>query len=113
MPRAPIALIILGALTFNFMTGFHDAANAIATSVLTRALAIPTAIALAAVLNLAGAMVNESVATTIGKGIIDSSFVTEQVVLAALVGKPPNQQGPQGVIEFDSPYHRRADALPL
>ncbi len=86
MPRAPIALIILCALTFNFMTGFHDAANAIATSVLTRALAIPTAIVLAAVLNLAGAMVNEAVATTIGKGIVASTFVTEQVVLAALFG---------------------------
>ena len=86
MPKAPIALIILGALTFNFMTGFHDAANAIATSVLTRALAIPTAVVLAAVLNLAGAMVNEAVATTIGKGIVDGSFVTEQIVLAALLG---------------------------
>ncbi len=86
MPKAPIALIIFGALTFNFMTGFHDAANAIATSVLTRALSIPTAVMLAAVLNLAGAMVNESVATTIGKGMVASSFVTEQIVLAALVG---------------------------
>ena len=86
MPRAPIALIILGALTFNFMTGFHDAANAIATSVLTRALSIPTAVVLAAVLNLAGAMVNESVATTIGKGMVAGSFITEQIVLAALVG---------------------------
>jgi len=86
MHKTPITLIILGALTFNFMTGFHDAANAIATSVLTRALSIPTAVMLAAVLNLAGAMVNESVATTIGKGMVDSSFVTEQVVLSALLG---------------------------
>ena len=86
MRKAPIVLIVLGGLTFNFMTGFHDAANAIATSVLTRALSIPHAILLAAGLNLAGAMVSEAVATTIGKGIVPTDFVTEQMVLAALVG---------------------------
>ena len=86
MPSAPIVLIVLGGLAFNFMTGFHDAANAIATSVLTRALSIPHAILLAAGLNLAGAMVNEAVATTIGKGIIPTEYVTDQVILAALLG---------------------------
>lgn len=86
MPEAPIVLIIIGALGFNYMTGFHDAANAIATSVLTRALSIPAAILLAASLGFVGAMVNEAVATTIGKQMIPTEYVTPQVVLAALLG---------------------------
>lgn len=86
MPKLSIILTTLGALIFNFVTGFHDAANAIATSVLTRALAVRSAIIMAAGLNLLGALINESVAHTIGKGIIQGDYVTEQVVLAALVG---------------------------
>ena len=78
--------IVIGALAFNFMTGFHDAANAIATSVLTRALSIPNAILMAAGLNLAGALVNEAVATTIGREIVAPEQVSEQVILAALMG---------------------------
>lgn len=86
MPKLSIILTTLGALIFNFVTGFHDAANAIATSVLTRALTIPTAIVMAAGLNLLGGLVNESVAHTIGQGIIQPEYVTQQVVLAGLVG---------------------------
>lgn len=86
MPKLTLLLTIIGALAFNFITGFHDAANAIATSVLTRALSIRNAILMAAGLNLAGGLISVAVATTIGKGIVRSEYVTPHVVLAALVG---------------------------
>lgn len=86
MPDLTVLLIALGALAFNFITGFHDAANAIATSVLTRALSIPLAILMAAGLNLAGGLVHQAVAHTIGKGIVSQEFVTPQIVLAGLIG---------------------------
>jgi PiT family inorganic phosphate transporter len=78
--------VVAAALIFDFINGFHDTANAIATSVLTRALTIPWAILMAAGLNFLGAFVSEHVATTIGKGIVDPTTVTQAVVLAALIG---------------------------
>lgn len=86
MPELLIAAVVMAALFFDFVNGFHDTANAIATSVLTRALSIPSAIAMAAGLNFLGALVGTHVATTIGKGIVDPSEVTALVVLAALIG---------------------------
>ncbi|MBU0609480.1 MAG: inorganic phosphate transporter [Armatimonadetes bacterium] len=86
MPDPFLVIIVLAALSFDFINGFHDTANAIATSVLTRALTIPRAIVMAAILNFAGAFVSESVAGTIGKGIVDPTAVTHGVVLAALLG---------------------------
>lgn len=80
-----IAIVFL-ALAFDFINGFHDTANAIATSVLTRALTIPVAILMAAAANFAGAFVSEAVAGTIGKGIVEPAAVTHAVVLSALVG---------------------------
>ncbi len=77
---------VVTALVFDFINGFHDTANAIATSVLTRALSITQAIVLASGLNFLGAMVSVGVATTIGKGIIDPRDTTHSVVLAALFG---------------------------
>ncbi len=70
MDLLPIAAIILIALAFDFTNGFHDAANAIATSVSTRALTPRAALMLAAVANLGGALIGEGVAETVGSGII-------------------------------------------
>src|ERR687883_941825 len=82
----PIVLIIAVALTFDFTNGFHDTANAIATSVSTRALNPRTAVLLSAVLNLAGAFLTTKVAATVGKGIVQTDKVTLTLVGAALVG---------------------------
>lgn len=86
MPDPFLIIVVLAALAFDFINGFHDTANAIATSVLTRALTIPAAILMAAGLNFVGALTSHKVADTVGKGIIDPSAVTHGVVLAALVG---------------------------
>lgn len=83
---ALLALVIVAALAFDFINGFHDTANAIATCISTRALSIRDAILMAAGLNFVGALVSTHVATTIGKGIVDPSHVTQVVVLSALVG---------------------------
>ena len=79
------AVVALG-LMFEFVNGFHDAANAIATSVLTRALSIRTAVLLCAILNFIGALSSKAVATTMGKGLVDPAEVTAQLVVAALLG---------------------------
>lgn len=81
-----LCLVILAALIFDYINGFHDTANAIATCISTRALSVRSAIIMAAVLNFAGAMISTKVATTIGKGIVDASNVTQTVVLAGVVG---------------------------
>jgi PiT family inorganic phosphate transporter len=82
-----VALVAI-ALVFDFTNGFHDAANAIATSVSTRALTPRTALLMAASLNLLGALASTKVAATVGKGIIDPPTGMEGliVVFAALVG---------------------------
>ncbi|NUP99033.1 MAG: inorganic phosphate transporter [Armatimonadetes bacterium] len=79
------AVVVL-ALLFEYVNGFHDAANAIATSVLTRALSIRSAVVLCAVLNFAGALSSKHVATTMGKGLVDPSDITAAIVVAALLG---------------------------
>ena len=81
-----LCLVILAALIFDYINGFHDTANAIATCISTRALSVRSAIIMAAVLNFAGAMISTKVATTIGKGIVDASNVTQMVVLAGVAG---------------------------
>src|SRR5512141_1305333 len=81
-----LCLVILAALLFDYINGFHDTANAIATCVSTRALSVRAAIIMAAVLNFAGAMISTKVAGTIAKGIVDSSNVTQMVVLAGISG---------------------------
>jgi PiT family inorganic phosphate transporter len=81
-----LVLVIFAALAFDYINGFHDTANAIATCVSTRALTVRSAIIMAAVLNFAGAMVSTKVATTIGKGIVDKDNVTQMVVLAGILG---------------------------
>ena len=89
MPEPTLILLIcvvIAALAFDYVNGFHDTANAIATCVSTRALSIRSAILMAAVLNFAGAMVSTKVAATIGKGIVDPQNVTQMVVLADVLG---------------------------
>jgi PiT family inorganic phosphate transporter len=81
-----LVAVILVALGFDFTNGFHDTANAIATSVSTRALSPRQAVLLAAIANLAGAFVTTAVAKTVGQGIVDTDLVTQQTLLAALIG---------------------------
>ncbi|MBI5817765.1 MAG: inorganic phosphate transporter [Verrucomicrobia bacterium] len=80
-----IAVVVI-ALVFEYTNGFHDAANAIATSIATRALRPWQALLMAGVLNVGGALLSTSVAATVAKGIVDSNVVTLQTVLAALIG---------------------------
>jgi len=80
-----IAVVIL-ALGFDFINGFHDTANAIATSVSTRVLTPRAAILMSAVLNFIGAFLSSEVAKTVGSGIIDPKAVIPEVVIAALLG---------------------------
>jgi PiT family inorganic phosphate transporter len=75
--------IILIALAFDYTNGFHDAANAIATSVSTRALTPRAALAMAAVMNLAGAFMGHGVAKTVGSGIIDAPKGNQGLVIVA------------------------------
>src|SRR5881398_4095557 len=79
-------VVVVFALGFDFTNGFHDTANAVATSVSTRALSPRTAVFVASAANLAGAFVTTAVAKTVGQGIIDTNLATEKTVLAALIG---------------------------
>jgi PiT family inorganic phosphate transporter len=81
-----LVVTIVVALAFDFTNGFHDTANAVATSVSTRALSPRLAVLIASVANLAGAFVTTAVATTIGKGVIDSGLANPRTVLAAVSG---------------------------
>ncbi|MGH8674616.1 MAG: inorganic phosphate transporter, partial [Burkholderiales bacterium] len=82
-----VATLVLVALAFDFMNGFHDAANSIATVVSTRVLTPYQAVLFAAFFNFAALFVFElKVATTIGRGIVDQGIVDHYVVFGALVG---------------------------
>jgi inorganic phosphate transporter, PiT family len=81
-----LVAVVVVALFFDFTNGFHDAANAIATSVSTRALSPRVAVLFAAILNFAGAFVFLEVAATVATGIVDASAVTLDVVLGGVVG---------------------------
>jgi PiT family inorganic phosphate transporter len=85
---AAVVVVIVVALGFDYTNGFHDAANAIATSVSTRALAPRTALLMAAVMNLVGAFLGTAVASTVGSGIIEApqGMSGLVVVLCALIG---------------------------
>lgn len=80
-----VIVIIALALAFDFINGFHDTANAIATSISTKALNPRAAIAIAASLNLVGSLSGTAVAATIGKGIVAPDIVTPGVLIAALI----------------------------
>ncbi len=79
-----IVIIALG-LAFDFVNGFHDTANAIATSVATRVLSPGQAVSMAAVLNVVGALSGTAVASTVGRGIVPPEVASQQLVAAALV----------------------------
>jgi PiT family inorganic phosphate transporter len=82
-----IGLIIIVALIFDYINGFHDAANSIATVVSTRVLSPAQAVIWAAFFNFAAAaLVGTAVATTVGRGMVDLAFVTQSVILAGLMG---------------------------
>ena len=85
---ALVVVIVIVALSFDYTNGFHDAANAIATSVSTRALTPRVAVGMAAVANVLGALVSTKVARTVGGGIIDPPSGREGliIVLSALLG---------------------------
>ena len=79
--------VVLLALAFDYINGFHDTANAIATSVSTRAIAPKTAVMMAATLNFLGAMVSTGVAKTIGGDIVTApEMINGEIIVAALVG---------------------------
>jgi PiT family inorganic phosphate transporter len=79
-------IVVATALAFDFTNGFHDTANAVATSISTRALKPRVAVSLAAVLNFVGAFLSLEVAATIASGIVDADLITPPIVFAGLVG---------------------------
>ena len=81
-----LIITIILALFFDFTNGFHDTANAIATSVSTKAIPPKVAVFGAACLNFLGAFVSLKVATTVAKGVVNSQAITLEVVLAGIVG---------------------------
>jgi PiT family inorganic phosphate transporter len=82
-----LLVIVVGtALAFDFTNGFHDTANAMATSIATRALPPRVAVGLSALLNVVGAFLSLAVATTIAKGVVDPSAITLNIVFAGLIG---------------------------
>ncbi|HBT96207.1 MAG TPA: anion permease [Desulfobulbaceae bacterium] len=80
-----LILLVVIALIFEYINGFHDSANAIATVVSTKVLTTRVAVVYAGVLNTIGAFLGTHVATTIGQGIVDSSTVSHGVILCALL----------------------------
>ncbi|MEU2231733.1 anion permease [Streptomyces vietnamensis] len=81
-----LAIVVVTALVFDFTNGFHDTANAMATTISTGALKPKTAVVMSAVLNLVGAFLSVEVAKTISKGLVNEDGIQPEVILAALVG---------------------------
>ena len=81
-----VAVVIVTALAFDFTNGFHDTANAMATSIATGALRPKVAVLISGVLNLVGAFLSTEVAKTISGGIVDDTLVTPGMIFAGLVG---------------------------
>ena len=81
-----LVLVVATALAFDFTNGFHDTANAMATSIATKALRPRVAVTIAAVLNLVGAFISLKVATTIAEDIVDPNAITPAIILAGLLG---------------------------
>jgi inorganic phosphate transporter, PiT family len=78
--------VVFIALMFEYINGFHDTANAIATSISTRVMTPRQAILLSTVFNLIGALAGTAVAKTIGKGLVDTNFITLSTIMCALLG---------------------------
>src|SRR6195952_3610702 len=81
-----VLVVIITALAFDFTNGFHDTANAMATTIATGALKPKIAVGVAAVLNFVGAFISITVAATVAKGIVDAGIVTTTTIYAGLVG---------------------------
>jgi inorganic phosphate transporter, PiT family len=81
-----VVVVVLTALAFDFTNGFHDTANAMATSIATGAFRPRTAVAIAACLNLTGAFLSVQVAKTISGGLVDETLINPVVIFAGLVG---------------------------
>jgi inorganic phosphate transporter, PiT family len=81
-----ILFVVLVALAFEYINGFHDTANSIATTVSTKVLTPRQAVTMATFFNLIGALAGVSVATTIGRGLVDANFVGIDTILSALIG---------------------------
>src|ERR1700704_388011 len=80
-----LAFVVILGVIFEYVNGFHDAANAIATVVATRVLTPAQAVVMAGSLNLVGALTGVAVAKTVGNGIVDAKVVTQDLVVAALL----------------------------
>jgi inorganic phosphate transporter, PiT family len=83
---AIVLTVILVALIFEYINGFHDTANSIATVVSTKVLTPRQAVFMAAFMNLIGAMLGEAVAKTVASGLVETSIVTSEVLICALLG---------------------------
>jgi PiT family inorganic phosphate transporter len=83
---ATLVVVLLMAVVFDYINGFHDTANAIATSVATRALRPQHAILMAAAFNFIGAFAGTAVAKTIGAGLVNEATTSQTIVIAALLG---------------------------
>ncbi len=81
-----LIIVVVTGVAFDFTNGFHDTANAMATSIATGALRPRVAVGLSALINLIGAFLSIKVATTIATGIVDAKALTLTMVFAALVG---------------------------
>jgi len=81
-----VVLVVIVALGFDFTNGFHDTANAMATTIATGALRPKIAVAVAAVLNFVGAFISLEVAATVAGGIVNADAITPTVVLGGLIG---------------------------
>jgi PiT family inorganic phosphate transporter len=81
-----MVIVVVTALAFDFTNGFHDTANVVATSISTRAARPRTAIAMASLLNFAGAFISISVAATVANDVVDAGVITPTVVFAGLIG---------------------------
>src|SRR5687768_2152480 len=82
-----VICVVIIALIFEYINGFHDTANAIATSVATKALSTTQAILLSASWNLIGARMGTAVAKTIGAGLVYTSLVSASTIACALAGR--------------------------
>ncbi|MBN6034283.1 inorganic phosphate transporter [Amycolatopsis sp. 195334CR] len=85
-PTLLIIVVVTTALVFDFTNGFHDTANAMATTIATGALRPKTAVALSAVLNLAGAFLSVEVAKTISSGLVDETRIGPEIIFGGLIG---------------------------
>jgi inorganic phosphate transporter, PiT family len=85
-PDVVLWIVVGTALAFDFTNGFHDTANAVATSISTRAMGPRAAVTMASALNFVGAFLSLAVAATIASGIVNADDITPQIVFAGLVG---------------------------